>query len=574
MKKLFKYLKPYWLIALMSPLLMIGEVVIDLLQPELMSKIVDIGIFGGDMDYIISTGLKMLGLVVVGGFFGMACSFTATSAAQRFGRDLRVDAYSKVMALSAEQTDKFTTGSLVTRLSNDISMVQEVVSMLLRMLVRAPIFFAGGIVMALSQNVNFGLVLIVSLPIMVLVIVFIMSKATPLFLKVQTKLDRVNSVVRENVGGARVVKAYVREEAENARFADANTDLMQMNIRVQRIMALTNPIIMIIMNLSVCAIIFIGGKEAEAQRMMPGDIMAAITYTTMILSSVMMIGNSFIFISRASASAKRINEVLESSPVICDGGVRTEDCKGKIEFKNVSFSYPGATGRAVLSGIDLTVEPGETVAVIGATGCGKSTLAALIPRFYDPTEGEVLIDGINVKEYDLDALRENIGYVMQKSELFSDTVENNIMWGKADATPEEIREAARIAQADDFVSAMPDGYGTYIAEKGASLSGGQKQRLSIARAMVRKPKILILDDCTSALDLETEARLRKAMRETLADATVVLIAQRIASVRNADRIAVLENGSIIACDKHDNLMQSCAVYRDIYNSQTKGGGEE
>ncbi len=571
MKKLFKYLKPYWFIALLSPLLMIGEVVVDLMQPELMSDIVDIGIFGGDMDFIISTGLKMLAFVVIGGCFGIACSYTATSASQRFGKDLRVDAYTKVMSLSAEQTDKFTTGSLVTRLSNDISMVQEVVSMLLRMLVRAPIFFAGGIVMALSQNVNFGLVLIVALPVMVFLIVAIMRKATPMFSQVQTKLDKVNSVVRENVGGARVVKAYVREDAENARFEDANSDLMRMNIRVQRIMALTNPLIMIILNLSVCAIIFIGGKEAEAQRMMPGDIMAAITYTTMILSSVMMIGTSFIFISRASASAKRINEVLECTPVICDGGVRTEACEGRIEFKNVSFRYPGAAGRAVLSGIDLTVEPGETVAVIGATGCGKSTLASLIPRFYDTVEGEVLVDGINVKDYDLDCLRSNIGYVMQKSELFSDTVENNILWGKPDATHDEVREAAKIAQADDFVSAMPEGYATYIAEKGASLSGGQKQRLSIARAMVRKPKILILDDSTSALDLETEARLRKALREALADTTVILIAQRIASVRNADRIAVLENGSIIACDNHDNLMDSCAVYRDIYNSQTKGG---
>lgn len=571
MRKLFRYLKPYWLIALMSPLLMIGEVVIDLLQPDLMSDIVNIGIFGGDMNFIVSTGLKMLALVVFGGFFGMACSYTATSASQRFGKDLRVDAYSKVMALSAEQTDKFTTGSLVTRLSNDITMVQEVVSMLLRMLVRAPIFFAGGIIMALSQNVNFGLVLIVSLPLMVLLIILIMRKATPMFMKVQTKLDKVNSVVRENVGGARVVKAYVRERAENARFGDANADLMQMNIRVQRIMALTNPIIMIIMNLSVCAIIFIGGKEAEAQRMMPGDIMAAITYTTMILSSVMMIGNSFIFISRASASAKRINEVLESTPVICDGGARPEECGGKIEFRNVSFAYPGASGKAVLSNIDLTVGAGETVAVIGATGCGKSTLAALIPRFYDAVEGEVLVDGVNVKDYDLDSLRSRIGYVMQKSELFSDTVANNILWGKSDATFDEVREAARIAQADDFVSAMPDGYDTYIAEKGASLSGGQKQRLSIARAMVRKPKILILDDSTSALDLETEARLRKALREALADTTVILIAQRIASVRTADRIAVLENGSIIACDSHDKLMESCAVYRDIYNSQTKGG---
>ena len=575
--KLIKYLKPYWLFALLSPILMIGEVVVDLMQPKLMSRIVDEGILGGDISLIIRTGLLMLGLVILGGASGFLCAVTATTASQSFGNDLRVDTYSRVMSLSLEQTDDFTTGSLVTRLTNDITMVQDLVSMVLRMFVRAPIFFVGGIIMALSLNTSFALALAIALPLQLVIVLLILKVAGPLYSKVQSKLDRVNSVVQENVSGTRVVKAYVREAYEKDRFARANGDLRDTNLHVLRLMALLNPFLMVIMNLTVIAIILIGGYQAEAQRIQPGEIMAAVTYVTQILHSVMMVSMMFQSISRASASSKRIVEVLESAPAIESGCAVTGKASAPacITFKNVSFRYPGTAGLPVLSGINLQIARGETVAVIGATGCGKTSLVNLIPRFYDATEGTVLIDGIPVGEWDLTALRQKIGFVMQKSELFSDTIANNIRWGKPEATMDEVKAAARTAQAEFFIEGFSDGYDTFIAEKGASLSGGQKQRMSIARALVRRPEILILDDATSALDLATEARLQAALREELQDTTVIMIAQRIASVRSADRIAVIEkDGRILHCAPHDELMQISPTYQDIYQSQMKGGEDK
>ena len=574
--KLIKYLKPYWFLAVLSPLLMVGEVVVDLMQPKLMSRIVDEGVLGGDMELIIKTGLLMFGLVVLGGAMGFLCAVTATHVSQSFGHDLRVDAYSRVMGLSLEQTDQFTTGSLVTRLTNDISMVQDLVSMILRMFVRAPIFFVGGIIMAVSMNTSFALALIIALPIQLCLILLVLKKAGPLYSIVQKKLDRVNSVVQENVGGMRVVKAYVREDYEKDRFDRANGELRDTNLYVLKLMAIINPILMLIMNFTVIAIILIGGKQAGAQLLQPGDIMAAVTYVTQILSSVMMVSMMFNSISRSSASSKRIVEVLESDPVIKSGDA--SQGKGSsypcITFSHVSFRYPGTAGLPVLSDINLEVHRGETLAVIGATGCGKSSLVNLIPRFYDAIEGEVCVDGRNVREWDLAALRRKIGFVMQKSELFSDTIANNIRWGKEDATIEEIKDAAETAQASGFIEGFNEGYDTFIAEKGASLSGGQKQRMSIARALVRRPEILILDDCTSALDLATEAKLLAALRERLQDTTVVMIAQRIASVRGADRIAVIEkDGRILHCAPHDELMRISPTYQDIYQSQMKKGGE-
>ena len=575
--KLIKYLKPYWLLAALSPLLMIGEVVVDLMQPKLMSRIVDEGILGGDMGLIIRTGLLMLGLVILGGASGFLCAVTATTASQSFGNDLRVDTYSRVMALSLEQTDDFTTSSLVTRLTNDISMVQDLVSMVLRMFVRAPIFFVGGIIMALSLNTSFAMALCIALPLQLILVLLILKFAGPLYSRVQSKLDRVNSVVQENVSGTRVVKAYVREQYEIGRFAQANGELRDTNLYVLRLMALLNPILMLTMNLAVIAIILIGGKQAEAQLIQPGEIMAAVTYVTQILHSIMMVSMMFQSISRASASSKRIVEVLECAPVIESGkgGAGNDEDPTCIEFRGVSFRYPGTTGLPVLSDINLKVGRGETVAVIGATGCGKTSLVNLIPRFYDATEGTVLIDGMPAEEWDLTALRQKIGFVMQKSELFSDTIANNIRWGKPDATMEEIKAAAETAQAASFIEGFSDDYETFIAEKGASLSGGQKQRMSIARALVRRPEILILDDATSALDLATEAKLQAALREELKDTTVIMIAQRIASVRSADRIAVIEkDGRILHCAPHDELMQVSETYRDIYQSQMKGGEDK
>ena len=573
MKKLFRFLKPYWGFAVVSPLMMMGEVFADLLQPKLMSGIVDRGLENGDMGYVIRTGILMLLIVLVGGFFGVCCAYTAARAAQSFGRDLRVNAYKKVMALSIEQTDDFTTGSLVTRMTNDIAMVVEFVEMLLRMCVRAPMFFVGGALMMLTLDLSFGVVLACALPVMIIMVTFILMKATPLFSVVQKKLDKVNSVVQENVGGARVVKAYGQEEYEIKRFEGVNGELRDTNFKVLKIMALFGPVITLVMNFAVIAIIYIGGFQIHIENagMSTGSIMAAISYVTQILMSVMMVSMMFQSVSRAMASAGRINEVMDADPVIEGGSVTEGTGKATVEFKNVSFRYPGTQGEPVLKNINLKINQGETLAIIGATGCGKTSLVNLLPRFYDATEGTVLFDGVDVKEYELKALREKIGYVMQKSELFSDTVANNIRWGNPEATMEEVKEAATIAQAADFIEGFNEQYDTFIAEKGASLSGGQKQRVSIARAMLRKPEVLILDDSTSALDLVTEGKLQRALKEKLDDTTIIMIAQRIASVKQADRIAVLEEGTILHCGTHEELLQCSETYRDIYDSQMKSG---
>ena len=578
--KVLRYLKPYWLFALLCPLAMILEVSMDLLQPTLMSDIVDNGILGDaaadeNLRYVLITGLKMLVFSLIGCFGGIASAAFGTAAAQKMGNDLRKDAFAKVMHMSFQQTDKFTTGSLVTRLTNDITAIQEFVAMSLRMFVRTGMQFIGGIAVILTLNVNFGIVLVISLPVQLIAVAIIMKKASPLFSIGQSRLDKVNSVVQENVSGARVVKAFTREEYEINRFDNANTDLMTTNLKVQKLLATLNPILMIIMNASVIAIIMIGGFQVEAKAMQVGEVMAAVTYITQILMSVMMVGMMFQQVSRSAASMKRVNEVLSTNPVISDGNKSADsDNSGTVEFRNVGFSYPGSSGKPVLSGIDLKVGKGQMIAILGSTGCGKTSLVNLVPRFYDATNGDVLVDGVNVKDYDVDTLRSKIGVVLQKSELFSGTVAENIRWGCETATDEEVKTAAKIAQAEEFIDGFNDGYDTMISEKGASLSGGQKQRMAIARAIIKKPEILIFDDSTSALDLSTEAKLHKALRENLSGVTVIMIAQRIASVMRADKIAVLENGSICAFGTHKELMETSSVYRDIYYSQMKQGEEE
>ena len=578
--KLAKYLKPYWIFAILAPLTMVGEVFIDLLQPKLMSKIVNEGVIGHDTALIITTGILMLGLVAVGGCFGILSAAFASNAAQSFGNDLRNAAFDKVMHLSLQQTDKFTTGSLVTRLTNDITAVQDMVAMILRMFVRAPMQFIGGIIMAVSISPKFGIILLCALPLQLLLIFIMLKKATPLFTTVQTKLDKVNSVVQENVSGARVVKAYVKEDHEIGRFNKANTDLKNVNLKVQKLMATLSPILMLIMNGSVIAILLIGGREVEDAigvigGINVGDVMAALTYITQILMSMMMVSMMFQSLTRASASARRIIEVLDSDPAIVDAKQIPETSEtGSVKFDNVCFRYPNSAGRPVLENVSFEVKKGENIAIIGATGSGKSSLVNLIPRFYDADSGEVLIDGVNVKDYDLENLRHRIAFVLQKTELFSGTVADNIRWGLPEATDEEVKKAAEIAQADEFISKFAEGYNTMIAEKGASLSGGQKQRIAIARAIIRKPEVLIFDDSTSALDLGTEAKLHKALRENIRGTTVIMIAQRIASIRSCDRIAVIENGTIIAFAPHDELMKSCPTYRDIYDSQQRNGGSD
>ena len=577
---------------------MIGEVTADLCLPRLMTVIVDCGIgASGDvsssalgtavmrilygegqytsMQVIITFGVLMLLIVLVGGFFGVLCAYTAAKASQGVGDDIRRDAYAKVMSLSIEQTDKFTTGSLVTRMTNDISMIIEFIEMFLRMLVRSPMFFIGGLIMLLTLDLSFGTVLLCAFPVMVLMLVFVLGRAIPMFSTIQKKLDRLNSVVQENVTGARVIKAYVKEDYEGERFEAANSDLRDTNIKVGRIMAIMNPVLTVVMNAAIIAVIYIGGWQIQnvgGTGMTAGTIMAAITYITQVIMSIMMVTMMFQSISRAMASVKRVNEILDTEPVITSGNVTEASSDVAVSMRGVGFRYPDATGRPVLHDINIEVKKGETFAIIGATGSGKTSLVNLIPRFYDATEGEVVVDGKPIAEYDLHALRQKIAFVMQKSELFSGTIAENLRWGKEDATAEEIQTAARIAQAEPFVLSFNDGYDASIAEKGASLSGGQKQRMSIARALTRRPEILILDDATSALDLSTEGKLRAALKSELTDTTVIMIAQRIASVKDADRIAVIENGTIKDCGSHDELMQTSETYRDIYSSQMKNGG--
>lgn len=573
--KLSKYLKPYALFAVLTPLSMVGEVLGDLLQPKLMSKIVDDGVLGQDMDLIIRTGLLMLLVLIGGGACGIAASAFGGIASQSFSRDLRVDVFKRVMGLSFEQTDKFTTGSLVTRLTADITAIQQMVDFMLRMLVRDSLLFFGGIIMMLTLNVRFGIIILCALPIEIIMMIVILKKANPYYSIVAKRLDSVNSVVQENVTGARVVKAYVREDTEEKRFDDANISLMESNLRVQTLMAILQPLLMIILNLSVIAVIVIGGWQVQAQAMKVGEVMAAITYLTQVLHGVMMMSMMFQTLAKTSASANRLREVLETDPVIKSGSVSLSDkTGGTVSFKNVSFSYPETKGRPVISDLTLDIKSGESVAILGATGSGKSSLVNLIPRFYDCTAGEVLVDGVNVKDCKLDELRKKVGIVLQKSELFSGTVEDNIKWGDKNATHEEVISAAQAAQADEFIQKIPAGYEGIIAEKGASLSGGQKQRLSISRAVLKKPEILILDDSTSALDLGTEAKLRAEIDRKMNGTTLIIIAQRIQSVKSCDRIAVLDHGKLCACDTHENLLKTCEVYQDIYASQVKTSGGE
>lgn len=573
--KLSKYLKPYALFAVLTPLSMVGEVLGDLLQPKLMSKIVDDGVLGQDMNLIIRTGLLMLLVLIGGGACGIAASAFGGIASQSFSRDLRVDVFKRVMGLSFEQTDKFTTGSLVTRLTADITAIQQMVDFMLRMLVRDSLLFFGGIIMMLTLNVRFGIIILCALPVEIIMMIVILKKANPYYSIVAKRLDSVNSVVQENVTGARVVKAYVREDTEEKRFDDANISLMESNLRVQTLMAILQPLLMIILNLSVIAVIVIGGWQVQAQAMKVGEVMAAITYLTQVLHGVMMMSMMFQTLAKASASANRLREVLETDPVIKSGSVSLSDkTGGTVSFKNVSFSYPETKGRPVISDFTLDIKSGESVAILGATGSGKSSLVNLIPRFYDCTAGEVLVDGVNVKDCKLDELRKKVGIVLQKSELFSGTVEDNIKWGDKNATHEEVISAAQAAQADEFIQKIPAGYEGIIAEKGASLSGGQKQRLSISRAVLKKPEILILDDSTSALDLGTEAKLRAEIDRKMNGTTLIIIAQRIQSVKSCDSIAVLDHGKLCACDTHENLLKTCEVYQDIYASQVKTSGGE
>ena len=586
--KIFKYLKKYWIFAILAPIFMVIEVMMDLRLVDLMSQLVNRGVYFQDMEVIKDVGIKMVITLIIGISGGILCGVFTNLAAQNYGNDLRKDVFSHIVNLSYEQTDKFSTGSLVTRLTNDITQVQNMVQMSMRMFIRTFIQFAGGMWMLFNNVGNqFGVVLLVALPMMLVGVIFFIVKVAPMFKIVQESIDGVNSVVQENVTGTRVVKAYVKENYECERFANANNKLFGNNMKVSTIMAFLMPIITIIMSGSMIAVMFIGGQDIIAnidkfitlgdkyQGLKVGDVMASINYIAMIINGFMMLAMMMQFMIRGMASVKRLNEVLDSNPVINSGDVKEGKEVGTIEFKNVSFSYPRSEeGERVLQNINFKINKGETIGILGATGSGKSSLVNLISRFYDTTEGEVFVDGVNVKEYDLNILREKkVTTVLQRAELYSGTIEDNIKWGKKDATKEEVIEASKIAQAHDFISGFEDGYSTIVAEKGASLSGGQKQRISIARALIRKPEILIFDDSTSALDLTTEANLYKSLNKAMEDTTVIIIAQRVASVKNADKIMIINDGVIEAIAPHDELIKSSETYQEIYNSQLKRGDD-
>ena len=477
---MLKYVKKYWIFCLLAPLFMVGEVAMDLIQPDMMADIVDNGVLKSDITLIISMGVKMILTVLLGGFSGVLCGVFANIAAQGFGNDLRKDLFSRIMNLSFQQTDKFSTGSLVTRLTNDVTQVQNMVMMMVRSLVRNGVMFLGGIFMLYQQSPKFALVAACGLPFVVFFAVFFLKKTAPLFSIVQKKLDGINHIMQETVAGARVVKAYVKEEYELGRFDEANDALCAENLRVQSLLAFMSPCMNIVLNLCVVAVIIVGGYTVQTGgSITPGNTMAAITYLAQILHGVTFMANIFQTFSRAKASAERINEVLNSPEVITGGQHDGETAtKGAIEFRNVSFAYPGSEAENVLQNISFRVDPGETLGVIGATASGKSTLVHLIPRFYDATEGEVLVDGVNVKDYDLTALREKIAIVLQKAELYSRSIADNISWAKNDATPWAIKKAAEIAQADDFICGKSGGYYTPVTEGGHSLSGGQSCRTS------------------------------------------------------------------------------------------------
>ncbi len=568
-----KMLKKYWVFCLLAPLFMLGEISLDLLQPDLMATIVDKGVLTGNLSVIINVGLRMIGLVFFGGFCGIMSGVFANLAAQRFGNDLRKAVFEKIMRLSFQQTDRISTGSLVTRLTNDISQIQMVVMMSMRSVVRCSIMFLGGVIMLYRQAPRFALIAAVGLPFLVFTVTYFMKKTAPLFSVMQKKLDKINNIMQETIAGARVVKAFVREDFELERFDGANEDLCRTQLHAQTLLAFMHPCMNIVLNLCVVAVIYVGGISVRTgDGISVGQIMAAITYLAMILHGVMFMANVFQTLTRAKASADRVHEVLACEEMIEDGPLCDEpETTGEIAFQDVSFCYPDASDKPVLDGITLSVGRGETLAVIGATGSGKSTLAKLIPRFYDVTEGRITVDGVDVRDYNLEVLRDKIAIVLQKAELYSRSIEENIAWGKRGATPFEIKSAAEIAQADDFICASEYGYYTPVTEHGHSLSGGQKQRISIARAILKNAEILIFDDSTSALDLKTEAALLKALQEHCPDTTKIVIAQRIASIQGADRIAVLEHGRIAALGTHQELMKTSDLYRDIYRSQLREG---
>ena len=525
----------------------------------------------GNLNTVITIGLKMIGFVALGGICGIMSGVFANLCAQQFGNDVRKAVFKRIMEFSFEQTDKFSTGSLITRVTNDITQLQNFVMQCLRGFVRTSMLFIGGIACMVSLNMEFGIIIACALPFVAVCVVYFIAKANPKFTVLQKKLDKVNNVMQENVSGARVVKAYVKEDYETERFEKANNELVSTQLDVLLLLSYMTPIMNIILNLSVVAVIKVGGIQVSAGSATPGNVMAAITYCSQVLNAVMRMTMIFQTASRGIASKKRVMEIINCEPAIKSGTYNKETAvKGKVEFKNVSFAYPGMDNENVIENFNLVINPGETIGILGATGCGKSSLVNLIPRFYDVTKGEVLIDDVNVKDYDLQVLRDKVSIALQKPEIFSTTIAENIAWGDDSAGSEKIRQAADIAQATEFIDNRTDGMDTQVSQGGHSLSGGQKQRVAISRAVLKNSEILIFDDATSALDLKTEADLYSELSAKKYDVTRIIIAQRIASVKNADRIVVMDNGRLADVGSHSELIKTSEIYKDIYESQLKG----
>ena len=567
-----KYMKGNWIYAILAPICILIDTIGMMIVPKITSNVIDIGVANGDINYIIKQGIiAIVGacICMIGGFFAM---YFSAKASYGFGANLRKDLVSKIQEFSFANINKFTTSSLVTRLTNDVEVLVNLVQMCLRMLIRTPIILVGGIVMLYLTSKDIAKLFFGLIPVLVLLILFVLVKAFPMFRKVQDKIDKVNSVIRENLVGARVVKSFVREDFENERFEEANEGLKDITIKSFGIMIVMMPMVSLIMNVAIALVLWIGSSgQVEA-----GALSAAITYMMLALTSLMMLSMVFMNFSRAKASKDRIVEILNEVPDIQnkENAVKTKIEKGEVEYNVESFEFADSHGEAILENVKFKVNPGEMVAIIGSTGTGKSTLVNLMPRFYDVTKGEVKIDGIDVRDYDLNTLRESIGFVLQENRLFEGTIEENIKWGKKDATLEEVKEACRIAQIDEYIEKLPEKYNSHVEQRGANFSGGQKQRLCIARALIKKPKILILDDSVSALDSTTENNLRKALKEKFNDTTIFMIVQKISSCREVDRVLVVDDGTIVGNGTHEELIENNEIYKEISESQKEIMPEE
>ena len=570
MKRYRKYIKPYLGAFILGPLLMLTEVAGEIMLPKLMSMIINNGVAQRNVQYILSVGGLMILSTLIMAIGGIGGAYFSVKAAVSFTSDLRDDLFSKVQEFSFKNIDSYSTGSLVTRLTNDIQQIQNVLMMGLRMAMRAPGMFIGALIMAFMMNARLAVVILVVIPLLTAAIAVILKTAFPRFTAMQKKLDQLNSGIQEALTNVRVIKSFVREEFEEEKFRDMNQDLKNSSLDAMKIVIVTMPVMTLAMNITTLAVVWYGGNIIIAGDMPVGDLTAFTTYIVQILMSLMMLSMVFLQLSRAVASIRRVGEVMDTEIDLTDRDASRKDLavlKGKVEFKHVSFSYTDSRDEMVLEDINFTAEPGQIIGIIGSTGSGKTTLVQMIPRLYDATKGQVLVDGVDVREYSLKNLREGVGMVLQKNVLFSGTIEENLRWGKEDASMDEIREMAQSAQADSFVTSFTNGYDTDMGQGGVNVSGGQKQRLCIARALLKRPKILILDDSTSAVDTATEARIRQCFNTSLKDTTKIIIAQRIGSVEEADRILVLDEGRLIGQGTHEQLMEECKAYQEIYYSQ-------